>query len=177
MPTKKHLRNVLAENVTALRLKKGLSQPKISTAALHAGFVVGQTTVGRVERAVHAADVDTIEALAKGLGVEPWQLLISELNPASLPGLGGADLPHDEQELLRDYRAATDTWKLTVRLVARARPEDQMQLSKDMNILMTTIFGKAVPDKRVEETYGFPPGSPSRTVHQPPAPYKPKEKK
>ena len=75
------------------------------------------------------------------------------LDPGTLDNEAGASgLAPDEDALLRDYRAASDGWKLTVRLMARTPPEEQPQLSKGMNILMTTIFGKAVPDSAVEAT-------------------------
>lgn len=66
----------------------------------------------------------------------------------------GSGLAADEQALLRDYRTASDGWKLTVRLMARTPPADQPQLSKDMNILMTTIFGNAADDARVAKAIG-----------------------
>lgn len=144
-----------------------MSQPAVSATAKHAGLVVGQTTVGRVERAVHAADIETIEALGKGLGIEPWQLLVPDLDPSAPPSISEDALPADERQLLRDYRAASDSWKLTVRLMARLEPADQPQFSHDVNILMAQIFGRdPVPDSRVEAAYGTAPHV-APTLHEP----------
>lgn len=167
MASSKPLKAVLGDNIATLRAAKTLSQPAVAAAAKHAGHVIGQTTVGRIERAVHAADVDTIEAISKGLGVEAWQLLVPALKAEQLPELG-ADLTKDEAQLLADYRKASDGWRLTVRLIARTPPEEQPKLSRDMNILMTAIFDSTpATNKRVEETYGFPPGSKPPTLHEP----------
>jgi hypothetical protein len=80
-----------------------------------------------------------------------------------------AQLPDDELELLRDYRKATAGWKLTIRLLARTPVEEQPDLSRDMNILMTkTIFGKATADERLGDRWTRPD-----KVHQTkPPPYR-----
>lgn len=69
---------VLAENVKALmdanKMELG-SQPKLAKAAK-----LDQTTVGRVLGAKHKVQIDTLEALARAFGVEPYQLLIPGLN-------------------------------------------------------------------------------------------------
>lgn len=62
----------------------------------------------------------------------------------------------DEASLLADYRGASDAWKLTTRLFVRTRPEDQPELSRDMNILLTTIFGAHVPDERLGDNWTRP---------------------
>lgn len=78
-----------------------------------------------------------------------------------------AELAGDEQDLLRDYRRASEAWQLTLRLMAKAEPDEQPQLSRDMNQLLGHVFGQHADDGRVRETlsssrHGFPPGS----VHQ-----------
>lgn len=70
--------------------------------------------------------------------------------PSVLP----VGLPKDEAELLRDYRRSSDGWKLTLRLMARTPPADQPTLSRDMNILMTTIFGPPADDEHVARAIG-----------------------
>lgn len=169
MPNRPRLKSILGTNVLRIRSARGLSQPGVSAAAKHAGLDVGQTTVGRVERAVHAADIETIEALGRGLGVEPWQLLIPGLDPAAPPSINEDALPADERQLLRDYRAASDSWKLTLRLMARLEPDDQPQFSHDVNILMAQIFGRdPVPNHVVEKAYGEAPHV--AAIHQPDPP-------
>lgn len=87
MPNKldKRLREILGDNVKAIRKHKKLSQPAVSQRALTYGLKIDQTTVGRVENKKHPAGVETIEALAKGLGVEPWHLFSPDLKPDALP--------------------------------------------------------------------------------------------
>lgn len=65
-------------------------------------------------------------------------------------------LPAEEAQLLSDYNKANEGWQLTLRLLARTPPEDQPELSRNMNILMTTIFGKAVPDDRLGDRWTRP---------------------
>lgn len=179
MPNRKSLRRIVADNVAHLRGARALSQPQVSAAAKHAGLIVGQTTVGRVERAAHAADVDTLEALAKGLDVEAWQLLVDTVDAAALPTLGEDHLTADERQLLKAYRDATDGWRLTLRLMARTPVDEQPKLSRDMNILMTTIFdGPTASNERVADSYGTAPHVEQRKtlLHQEPAHYRKKNK-
>ncbi len=79
-----------------------------------------------------------------------------------LRSVGSVAVKADEAQLLADYRTASDAWKLTVRLLVRTPPEDQAELSAGMNILMTTIFGKAVPDDRLGDKWKRPDASKSR---------------
>lgn len=170
MPRRPALKDVLGANIGALRRENDQSQPDVVATAGRAGFKVGQTTVGRVERAVHAADIDTIEAIAHGLGVDPWQLLVPKLEPKALPHIGEESLPADEQQLLRDYRAANHTWKLIVRLMARLDHQEQPEFTEGVNMILAQVFGReAVPNARVEETYG---PTPARVAHEPPAGYR-----
>lgn len=76
VPKNKPLREVVAENAKQTRKRKKLSQPKVASLAKHSGFDIDQSTVSRVERATHGASVDHLEGLARGLGLQPWQLLV-----------------------------------------------------------------------------------------------------
>jgi transcriptional regulator with XRE-family HTH domain len=78
MPKNKTLRTVLGENVTAAMAAKKLRQQEVERLAKKHGTKVHQTTIGRVARAVYPATVDTVEAIANGLGVQPWLLLIPD---------------------------------------------------------------------------------------------------
>jgi len=61
---------VLAENVRALRLEKGLSQEKLADkCGLH------RTYVGSVERSERNATLGTLDVLASALGVSAARLL------------------------------------------------------------------------------------------------------
>jgi transcriptional regulator with XRE-family HTH domain len=76
MPKNKPLRQVVAENAREARKKKKLSQPDVAKAAKRHGLDIDQSTVSRMERSSHPSSIDHIEALAKGLLIEPWQLLM-----------------------------------------------------------------------------------------------------
>ena len=72
----KTLRQIVAENAKATRLDRKLSQPDVAKRAGRLGHEIDQSTVSRMERSTHPSSIDHLEALAKGLGVEPWRLLI-----------------------------------------------------------------------------------------------------
>ena len=63
-------RHILAENMVALRRKKGLSQEAL-------GFEAGlhRTFVAHVERRARNISIDNVERLARALGVQTFELL------------------------------------------------------------------------------------------------------
>jgi len=61
---------VLAKNMRQLRARIGVSQE-----ALAAECGINRTYLSSVERSERNISVDNIERIAKGLGVEPWELL------------------------------------------------------------------------------------------------------
>lgn len=78
----------------------------------------------------------------------------------------------DEIALIDDYRRCSHLWKFTLRLLARAAPTDQQALTRDFNILMTTVFGRdakdlhPISDERMEDILSkspesFPPRKPT----------------
>jgi transcriptional regulator with XRE-family HTH domain len=78
MPKIKTLRQVVGENAKAIRSGKNLTQQDVVDAGRKKGGRIDQTTVGRIERCVHPTTVDSLDTLAKGLGVHPWELLIPD---------------------------------------------------------------------------------------------------
>jgi hypothetical protein len=86
MPKNKPLRVVLGENVAELMKAKKVSQVKVAAEAKKSGYRINQTTVSRVMRAgkhnasreelSYPTTVDSVEAIAHGLGVQPWRLLL-----------------------------------------------------------------------------------------------------
>lgn len=114
MPKNKTLKEIVGDNVKAIMATKKLSQTKVAAAAKKSGTPIDQTTVGRIARADFPATLDSLEALANGLGVEPWQVLYPKLDPAALPkavpglALTEADREQVEQakRLLSDLSAA-----------------------------------------------------------------------
>lgn len=118
MPKNKPLRSVLGANVAAVMAAKKLSQVKVAASAKKAGLKVDQTTVSRVmragklnatrEEAEYPTTIDTIEAIAHGLGVEPWRLfvpatfddkLLAVLNAWSVSSEVGRDLLRSAAEV------------------------------------------------------------------------------
>lgn len=69
MPTPA-IRKRFARRVRKLREATGLTQEKF---AAEAGL--DRAYYGRIERGLGNVTLDTIETIARGLGVEPWELL------------------------------------------------------------------------------------------------------
>lgn len=73
-----NVKETLAANVLALREHHGWSQTELEKRS-----GVKQTTISAVERAVHAATIDTLSGLAYAFRVSPWSLLIPGVSPAN----------------------------------------------------------------------------------------------
>ena len=63
------LRRIVARNLKRLRKERGLSQEELADLAN-----LNRNYIGMIERQENAATVDTLEALAKALEVEPARL-------------------------------------------------------------------------------------------------------
>ena len=83
MPTKP-TKEVLAENINALmRANTSLdSNPKLSDKS-----DLGTGSISRIRNAEGAVNLDTLDKLAKCFDLQPWQLLVPGMDPASLPVL------------------------------------------------------------------------------------------
>lgn len=64
------LRDILAKNMRRLRAVRGFSQE-----ALAHECGINRTYLSAVERTERNVSIDNIERIARGLGVEPWELL------------------------------------------------------------------------------------------------------
>jgi transcriptional regulator with XRE-family HTH domain len=64
------LRRIVARNLKRLRRERGLSQEELADLA-----GLNRNYVGMVERRENAPTIDTLEALAKALQVDPVRLL------------------------------------------------------------------------------------------------------
>jgi len=87
MSSKNTLLVVLSENMRAIRKAHGITQPQVVANAAAAGHLIRQPTVSRVERRVMVPSLDVLEALAAGLDIAPWQLLVRNLDPNNPPVL------------------------------------------------------------------------------------------
>lgn len=81
------LRRVLAVNVRNLMAAKpGLHSIRaVWTTSQDMGGSLTNGTVERIKNGDSATDVDKLEDLAQVFGLEPWQLLVENLDPAKVP--------------------------------------------------------------------------------------------
>ena len=93
---KKPIEVVVAENLSKLRKKTGISQHRL------AGSDMSQSTVGRILSAAVSAGIDNIESLSQRFDLQPWQLLVPNLDPDRPPRL--ADLSNAEWAVIDEYR-------------------------------------------------------------------------
>ena len=61
--------------------------------------------IDRLTKGQHAVTLDNIERIANACGLKPWQLLVEDLDPYSLPD---APITDDERKLLRRLRTILD---------------------------------------------------------------------
>ena len=73
------LRDILARNIRVIRAAQHISQEELGA---RAGLT--RNFIGEIERAEKAATVDSIAAIAKGLGVSPSSLLDEDLGLSNL---------------------------------------------------------------------------------------------
>lgn len=139
VPKNKSLKAVLGENVLAVMKAKGLSQPKVAAAAKRAGTPVDQTTIGRVARAVYPATVDTLEAVSNGLGVDPWLLLMPDLN------VKGIELSEREMAQVKQARE----------MLENLTPAQRDMFIRD-GLVRDLLTGPHVPDERLGPAWTRP---------------------
>lgn len=115
----KGLQQVLGENVLEVRRHRKLAQTGVATAAKSRGYAIDQTTVSRVERSadpelgIDPPTLATVEAIAAGLSVSAWQLLVPGLDPKSLPQTehGALKLSPEELSEVEQVRKLLDDLK------------------------------------------------------------------
>jgi len=67
------MRAVFAENLRRIRAEKGVSQEELAHRA-----DLDRTYVSYLENQRYAVSIDVLERLAKGLGVHPYELLLTK---------------------------------------------------------------------------------------------------
>lgn len=70
-------REILARNCIRFREAGDLTQDGIIERAKRAGYKLDQKSISRVEHGINAT-LNTLETIAAGLSVQPWQLLLPE---------------------------------------------------------------------------------------------------
>lgn len=71
---------------------------------LEAAGGLTQASIGRILRGEQSPTLDAVHRLAKAVELEPWQLLIADLEPDNPPITKQID--EQQQELLRRFRTA-----------------------------------------------------------------------
>lgn len=86
-PEKPTPRQILSANVKALMLARKDELGTIKKIAAASGTKLSNGKVGRICKASHTTDIDSLQHLAEVFKVEPWQLLVEGLRPDALPVL------------------------------------------------------------------------------------------
>lgn len=81
------LERLVSENLTKLMAsREDLSTEKaIAKATINYPVMVSQTTVGRIKKCHHSAQLDSIEAIANAYGIPAWHLLLPKLDVKNPP--------------------------------------------------------------------------------------------
>ena len=75
------------------------SQPKVGAASR-----VAQTSIGRILRGEQSPTLDVVHKIAHAFGLEPWQMLVPDLEPDNPPITKQID--DRQKELLSRFRVA-----------------------------------------------------------------------
>lgn len=73
---------------------------------------VGGATISRIKAQDTSCGIDVLAAMANTLGVEPWQLLVRDMNPASLPRLDKKPLSPQAADLAQNLDRISDPGRL-----------------------------------------------------------------
>jgi hypothetical protein len=95
------VRDILSRNVRRLIDEARQSRPQLgsivkvseySKKITHGSSSLSKSRVGRIVTGSHPTDIDALTDLAEAFGLQPWQLLVENLNPKALPRLADAAL-------------------------------------------------------------------------------------
>ena len=96
-----HLRDTLAANLRRMieaSAPRG-ERPSVRAWALSKGLDV--RLIDRLSKGKHAVTLDKLDEIAAACGLQPWQLLLADLDPAHPPD---AVISEEERALLRKLR-------------------------------------------------------------------------
>jgi transcriptional regulator with XRE-family HTH domain len=97
-------RDVLAENLRKLmKAREDLSRFPDITSASRGELTNG--TLDRIRRAEVALTIDKLASLAEVFDLEPWQLLVENLNPKALPRLADSSLLSQIKAMVESAKA------------------------------------------------------------------------
>jgi hypothetical protein len=145
------LDKLLAANLGRIFEARGITSAKKAEEQLK----VPRSTVDRAWNCRSMARLDTLQDVAAGLKVQPWQLLVPGLDPHNLPQLEGAASPQKVAESSADYVSGQDSEKLDadelVRLISgyalstkEARARIQRMIRSEEKIASSPVI-RAVP--------------------------------
>ena len=80
------LRTVLAANLLAMIEHDSPKGERLSVRAWANQKDLNVRMIDRLTKGQHAVTLDKLEAIAKACNLQPWQLLVPDLNPATPPG-------------------------------------------------------------------------------------------
>jgi hypothetical protein len=101
-------RDILSKNVRALIEDARESKPELGTikkVAEVSGGHLTNGTVGRMATGESPVNIDAVGDLARVFGLEPWQLLVENLNPKALPRLADSSLLSQIKAMVESAKA------------------------------------------------------------------------
>lgn len=146
-------RDVLAENLKALMAERADRSTLAKIIEASRGRL-SNGKLGRIRSASHATDVDALGDLAKVFGMEPWQLLVPNLNPKALPRLADIGFVESLRSLLSAQSAQpeADSSETAPPSGKRKRlerlPGEVFRTGPDGGKLSEVNQSRAVPKKR-----------------------------
>lgn len=78
----------------------------------HGNTTLSKSRVGRIVIGSHPTDIDAVNDLAQAFDLQPWQLLVENLNPKALPRLVDAEFLSQLKAVV-DVASSTNKEKLT----------------------------------------------------------------
>lgn len=84
-----------------------LKVAEVSKKLTHGSGSLSKSRVGRIVTGSHPTDIDALSDLAQVFGLQPWQLLVENLNPKALPQLVSAGLLSQIRQIVESVPAPT----------------------------------------------------------------------
>lgn len=79
---------ILSNNLRQL-VGEGKRYPKLESLAARSG--VGKSTIARARNGENALRIDNLEDIARAFNLEPWQMLVEDVDPTNPPSLKNDD--------------------------------------------------------------------------------------
>jgi hypothetical protein len=105
-------------------------------------------------RGIPASELPQVAA-ALGISVEEY-LAASGRPVTRLEQPMAPYVTREEQQLLDDYRKASPSWQLSLRLLAKLPSGEQENVSTSVNVLLAKIAADPVPDSRLNPNWTRP---------------------